>query len=85
LNSKGISCFAKHEHGAAAGVTLFFTAAAAAAGPLAMAAVADAAGGDTRRGFLLATGFAALLAAGLVFNWLKDPAAKRLAELDARG
>ena len=85
LNSKGISCFAKHEHGAAAGVTLFFTAAAAAAGPLAMAAVADAAGGDTSRGFLLATGFAALLAAGLVFNWLRDPAAKRLAELDARG
>ena len=29
LNSKGISCFPKTEHGAIAGVILFFTAAAA--------------------------------------------------------
>ncbi len=35
VNSKGISCFKKSEHGAAAGVSLFFTAIAAAAGPLA--------------------------------------------------
>ena len=42
LNSKGISCFPKSQHGAAAGVILFFTAAAAALGPLAMAAVSDA-------------------------------------------
>ena len=30
LNSKGISCFQKHDHGAVAGLILFFTAAAAA-------------------------------------------------------
>lgn len=78
LNSKGISCFAKAEHGAVAGVILFFTAFAAAAGPLAMAAVSDALG-DIRYGFVLATGFAALLFAGLVFNRFADPAGARLA------
>ena len=77
LNSKGISCFPKFEHGAVAGVILFFTAAAAAAGPLAMAAVSDAYGG-AQYGFALATAFAALLSAGLVYNWLRDPAAQRL-------
>lgn len=85
LNSKGISCFPRHEHGAAAGITLFFTAVAAVAGPLTMAAVADRAGGDPGVGFGVATVFAAVLAAGLVYNWVKDPAGKRLAELDARG
>jgi fucose permease len=80
LNSKGISCFPKFEHGAVAGVILFFTAAAAAAGPLAMAAVSDAFGG-AQYGFALATGFAALLFAGLLYNWLHDPAARRLAQL----
>ena len=42
LNSKGISCFPKTEHGAVSGVILFFTCAAAALGPLAMGAVSDA-------------------------------------------
>jgi fucose permease len=60
LNSKGISCFPKSQHGAAAGVILFFTAVAAALGPLAMAAVSDAYG-TTRAGFVLATGFALAL------------------------
>jgi fucose permease len=77
LNSKGISCFPKFEHGAVAGVILFFTAAAAAAGPLAMAALADAYG-DAKYGFALATVFAALLFAGLLYNWLRDPAARQL-------
>ena len=77
LNSKGISCFPKHEHGTVAGVILFFTAAAAAAGPFAMAVVSDAYGG-AKYGFELATCFAALLFAGLVYNWLRDPAARRL-------
>lgn len=81
LNSKGISCFTKDEHGAVAGVILFFTACAAAAGPLAMAAVSDAMGGITA-GFALATAFAALLFAGLLINHLRDPAASRLALLD---
>lgn len=81
LNSKGISCFAKDEHGAIAGVILFFTAFAAAAGPLAMAAVSDLFG-NIRYGFILATGFAALLCLGLVWNRLKTPAAARLARFE---
>jgi fucose permease len=77
LNSKGISCFPRTEHGAIAGVILFFTAFAAAVGPLAMAAVSDALG-DIRFGFMLATGFAMLLFAGLLWNRLAAPAAARL-------
>jgi DHA1 family quinolone resistance protein-like MFS transporter len=78
LNSKGISCFDKAEHGAIAGLILFFTAAAAALGPLAMAAISDLLG-DIRYGFMLATGFAVLLCAGLVWNAIRKPAAARLA------
>jgi len=81
LNSKGISCFPKVQHGAAAGVILFFTALAAALGPLAMAAVSDSYG-STRAGFALATAFAALLFAGLLINWLLNPAARRLQSSD---
>lgn len=77
LNSKGISCFPKDEHGAIAGVILFFTAFAAAIGPLAMAAVSDVMG-NIRYGFMLATGFALLLCLGLVWNKFKTPAAARL-------
>jgi MFS transporter, DHA1 family, quinolone resistance protein len=80
LNSKGISCFPKAEHGVIAGVILFFTAVAAAAGPLAMGAISDAYG-DARYGFWLATGFAFLLLLGLLFNHIANPACKRLAAL----
>jgi fucose permease len=79
LNSKGISCFARAEHGAVAGIILFFTAFAAAVGPLAMAAVSDAFG-DIKFGFVLATGFALLLFVGALLNWRYDPAGRRLAE-----
>lgn len=78
LNSKGISCFARDEHGAIAGLILFFTAFAAAAGPLAMAALSDALG-NIRYGFMLATGFALLLFLGTFWNWLRKPAFPRLA------
>jgi fucose permease len=81
LNSKGISCFPRSEHGAVAGVILFFTAFAAAIGPLAMAAVSDALG-DIKYGFVLATGFAALLFAGLLINKVFDPAGARLKSRD---
>jgi fucose permease len=74
INSKGISCFPKSQHGAVAGVILFFTCAAAALGPLAMGAVSDWFG-HPRYGFILATGFAALLFAGLLFNAAVNPAA----------
>jgi MFS transporter, DHA1 family, quinolone resistance protein len=77
LNSKAISCFPRHQHGAAAGVILFFTALAAAAGPLAMGAVSDA-WQTPRAGFVLATVFSALLFAGLAANWLRDPSRARL-------
>jgi fucose permease len=81
LNSKGISCFPKAQHGAAAGVILFFTAVAAVLGPLAMAAVSDAY--DSRRaGFALATVFALLLFAGLLANLIFNPAARRLQSSD---
>ncbi len=82
LNSKGISCFPKAEHGAVAGVILFFTCAAAALGPLAMGAVSDAFG-HPRYGFVLASAFAALLFVGLLLNWIYDPARTRLATLDS--
>ena len=82
LNSKGISCFPKAEHGAVAGVILFFTCGAAALGPLAMGAVSDTFG-HARYGFVLAAGFAALLFAGLLLNWLYDPAKERLAVVDS--
>ena len=81
LNSKGISCFRKSEHGAAAGVILFFTAVAAALGPLAMGAVSDSFGG-MRYGFVLAAIFSILLAAGLLFNLIFNPAGKRLTALE---
>jgi len=78
INSKGISCFARSEHGTVAGVILFFTAVAAATGPWLMARVSDASG-DISSGFELATVFAALLFAGLLYNWWREPAAARLA------
>ena len=82
LNSKGISCFPKAEHGAVAGVILFFTCAAAALGPLAMGAVSDAFG-HPKYGFVLATVFAALMFAGMVLNWIYNPARERLVRLDS--
>jgi fucose permease len=81
LNSKGISCYEKDQHGSVAGLILFFTAVAAALGPLAMAAVSDGVG-NVRYGFMLATGFALLLAAGLLWNWIRDPAAARLRAME---
>jgi fucose permease len=82
LNSKGISCFPKTEHGTVAGVILFFTCAAAALGPLAMGAVSDLFG-HIKYGFVLATIFAGLLFLGLLLNWIYNPAQDRLAKLDS--
>lgn len=84
FNSKGISCFEKHQHGSVAGVILFFTAAGAAAGPLIMGLVSDAMGGDAKYGFMVATGFASILFIGLVYNYLANPTEQRLAEIEAR-
>ena len=75
VNSKGISCVPKSEHGAAAGVILFYTCVSAVLAPLAIGAVSDYMGGPIY-GFELATGFAALLFFGLVLNSVFNPAAE---------
>jgi MFS transporter, FHS family, L-fucose permease len=82
INSKGISCFPKANHGAVAGIILFFTAAGAALGPLSMGAISDLFNSDARYGFVLATLFAALLFAGTIFNLAFSPTKKRLASLN---
>lgn len=82
LNSKGISCFLKTEHGAVSGLILFFTCVAAALGPMAMGAVIDAFG-HPKYAFVLASIFTALLFAGLLLNWMYNPAKERLAKLDS--
>ncbi|HEX2922161.1 MAG TPA: MFS transporter [Bacteroidales bacterium] len=82
LNSKGISCYPKVRHGSIAGVFLFFTAAGAALGPLSMAVVSDAFGGNAVYGFILATIFAALLFIGAVLNFIFKPTRNRLQLLD---
>jgi len=81
INSKGISCLPKSEHGAGAGVLLFFTCLSAVLAPLSMGAVSDAMGGP-EHGFVLATGFAALLFAGLLLNWLFNPTIRIFERLD---
>ena len=83
LNSKGISCFPKSDHGAVAGLILFFTAASAAFAPLLMAVASDRfGGGDMRIGFVLATGFAGLLFVMGLVNWIANPAAAALEAAD---
>jgi fucose permease len=81
LNSKGISCLPKSEHGAAAGVILFFTCASAVLAPLAIGAVSDAFG-NIVYGFWLASGLAALLFIGLMLNWALNPTWAVLERLD---
>lgn len=82
INSKGISCVSKDEHGAGAGVILFFTCVSAVVAPLAMGAISDAMG-QIAYGFWLATGFAALLFVGLLANWAVDPTKGVLDRLEA--
>ncbi len=82
LNSKGISCFPKHEHGAIAGVLLFSTAAAASFGPLVMGLYSDWMGGEAKHGFVLAAGFAFLLCVGCIYNWIFDPTDKHIKEVE---
>ena len=81
INSKGISCFPKSEHGAVSGVILFFTCVSAAVGPLAMGAVSDLMGGP-EYGFMLASVFAGLLFAATLINWVFNPSRDLLRKLD---
>jgi fucose permease len=82
INSKGINCLPKGQHGAGAGVILFFTCVSAVAAPLAIGAAGDAFG-DIVYGFGLATGLAVLLFAGATFNWVRNPTRELLERLDA--
>jgi fucose permease len=72
INSKGISCAHKADHGAAAGVILFFTCVSAVVAPLLLGAIGDAFG-DIIYGYWLATGFVVLLFGGSVLNWALNP------------
>ena len=81
LNSKGISCFQKSQHGAVSGVILFFTCVAAALGPLAMGFASDTFH-DPKSGFVLATIFAAMLFLGSLLNFVRKPATARLLKLE---
>lgn len=81
LNSKGISCLPRSDHGSAAGVILFFTCVSAVLAPLAIGAISDALG-NIAYGFWLATAFAALLFVGGVLNWLFNPTRAVLERLD---
>lgn len=79
LNSKGISCFPRQQHGAVAGLILAFTALSAALAPALMAIISDMAA-NVSSGFYLATAFAALLAAAMLYNWVAQPAKLKLAQ-----
>jgi len=81
INSKGISCFRKSQHGAAAGVILSFTCVSAVIAPLMLGAMGDAFG-DIIYGYWLATGFAVLLFAGAVLNWALNPTRAVLEDRD---
>jgi len=81
INSKGISCVPRGDHGAAAGVILFFTCVAAVVAPLMLGAAGDAFG-DIIYGYWLASGFAVLLFCGSMLNWALNPTRAVLAERD---
>ncbi|HTR25820.1 MAG TPA: MFS transporter [Terriglobales bacterium] len=82
VNSKGISCFPKPEHGAVSGVILFFTCLSAVLAPLAMGAISDSFG-NPKYGFILATTFAGLLFVSLLLNWMLNPTREILNQFDA--
>lgn len=82
LNSKGINCFPVSQHGAIAGVILFFTATAAALGPLMMGVIGDVMG-HVSFGFGFAMISAGLLFAMAIWNQLRDPSKGRIDELAA--
>ena len=81
INSKGISCAHKADHGAAAGVILFFTCVSAVVSPLMIGAAGDAFG-NIIYGYWLASGFAVLLCGASVLNWALNPTRAILEERD---
>jgi fucose permease len=81
INSKGISCAHKSDHGAAAGVILFFTCVSAVLAPLLIGAAGDVFG-DIIYGYWVATGFALLLFCGAMLNWFINPTRAVLEQRD---
>ncbi len=82
VNSKGIACFVASDHGAVAGIILFFSCAGAFVGPLIMGLVGDAFGGALYC-FYFATGLAAIFCAAALINWIVQPAKRRLERVSA--
>ena len=83
LNSKGMSCFPKAEHGAISGVILFFTCAGAVVGPLAMGAVIDVLHAP-KYAFATASALALILELGLIYNVCFRPTRAILGRLDVQ-
>jgi fucose permease len=81
INSKGISCAPRRDHGAAAGVILFFTCVSAVVAPLTIGIAGDAFG-DIIYGYWIASAFATLLFGGSVLNWALNPTRTVLEERD---
>jgi len=81
VNAEGISCVPNPEHGAAAGVILFYTYLSAVLAPLAIGAISDAMGKPIY-GFMLATGFAVLLFVGMLLNQFVDHTSAVLGRAD---
>jgi DHA1 family quinolone resistance protein-like MFS transporter len=79
INSKGISCFPTQQHGAIAGVILFFTAIAAALGPMVMGLLGDIMG-DVFYGFVFTACCAVALFLLALVNLIMDPTSARLTE-----
>jgi len=79
INSTGINCFDRRQHGSIAGFLLFFTCISAVLAPLAMGAAGDVFG-TSDYSMILGGLFATLLAALCLWNWARRPAARRLAE-----
>jgi len=82
INSTGISCFKKAQHGSIAGILLFFTCVSAVASPLVMGMIGDA-WGDAKYSVVIGGLMATLLATMCLFNWVSDPVAARLRMRDA--
>jgi fucose permease len=77
INSAGISCYEKAQHGAIAGLLLFFTCVSAVFAPLAMALLGDRLG-DARYAIALGAAMATALALFCLWNWVRKPFTARL-------
>ena len=82
INSKGISCLPKSEHGAGAGVILFFTCLSAVLAPLAMGAVSDTNGRPASMASFWPPDLPLVLFIGLALNWIFNPTLRVFRQVD---